>query len=248
MSPGTLRRLLESGAAAVVPWGALEWHGDHLPLGLDGIVAEHFADELAERILGVSLPGIWLPITTLPHPSSLKVSTSTLRAVLDDTIGSLYEAGFRRVVLVTGHYAQGHLIEMYEAAMRAMEDYDRFLVFAGTPLQPLGNPHLLDHAARYEVSQLLAIRPDLVWTDDLPDRTAPREDGVLGEHPGKGNRLEGERLLMQGLDAWQRWIKAASRSDLDHYYRRAFDELQPYVDAYYTDSWDEALEKWWATK
>lgn len=248
MSPGTLRRLLEKGAAAIVPWGALEWHGDHLPLGLDGIVAEHFADELAERIEGVSLPGIWLPITTLPHPSSLKVSTSTLRAVLDDTIASLYEAGFRRVVLVTGHYAQGHLIEIYEAAMRAMDDYPRFLVFAGTPLQPLGHPNLLDHAARYEVSQLLAIRPDLVWTENLPDQTTPHEDAVLGEHPAKSSRREGEHLLNEALNAWAHWIQMASRADLNHYYQHAFDDLRPYVDAYYTDSWDEALNKWWATK
>ena len=47
------------------------------PLGLDGIVAEAFAARLAELIDGILLPGCWLPITTLPHPLSLQISTET---------------------------------------------------------------------------------------------------------------------------------------------------------------------------
>ncbi|AIE84396.1 creatinine amidohydrolase [Fimbriimonas ginsengisoli Gsoil 348] len=248
MSPAQLEAAWEAGAAAIVPWGALEWHGDHLPLGLDGIVAESFAERLADQMEGVLLPGIWLPITTLPHPASLQIRTETFRAVLDDTLLGLAGAGVRSIAVVTGHYAQGHLIELYEAALRAMDDCPGLRVFAATPLQPLNDPSLLDHAARYETSQLLAIRPDLVHVEDLPDETEVRRDAVLGEHPRLGSAAEGHALLQKGLEAWATWIQTATRDSLEQFYKAEFDALQAYVDAYYTGSWDEALEAWWATK
>lgn len=248
ISPTELLRLWEANAPALVPWGALEWHGEHLPLGLDGIVAEAFANRLAEQVGGVALPGIWLPITTLPHASSLQVRTGTLRAILDDLIGGLAESGARTIVLLTGHYAQAHLIELFEAALRGMDDYESLRVFAGTPLQPLGRAELLDHAARYETSQLLAIRPDLVAADRLGEEVHPHRDGVLGEHPALGSVEEGEALLAEGIRMWADWIATAGRLELGDFYKRGFDELDEYVTTFYEGSWEEALIKWWQTK
>lgn len=248
LSPAKLRVFWDAGAPAIVPWGALEWHGDHLPLGLDGIVAEVFAQRLGSTIDGVVLPGVWLPITTLPHASSLSIRTETLRAVLDDVLSGLSAAGAARIALVTGHYAQGHLIELYEAALRAMEDFPGLLVFAATPLEPLGRPDFLDHAARYETSQLLALRPELVDLTGLPATTNPPEHAVLGEHPLAGSAAEGEELLDLGLRAWTDWLRTGTRESLEAYYKTAFDLLDPYVQKYFTGSWEEALAKWWATQ
>ena len=73
--------------------------------------------------------------------------------ILDQTIEGLYHSGARTVALVTGHYAQAHEIEMYEAALRMMDDQEDLRVFAATPLEVLGDDNLLDHAGRYETSQ-----------------------------------------------------------------------------------------------
>jgi creatinine amidohydrolase len=241
--PAELESAIDRGAPAVVAWGALEWHGCHLPLGLDGIVADWFARHLAERLNGVLLPSVWLPMTTLPHRASLQVSTETFRAILDDLLASLAGAGFKQVCLVTGHYAQGHLWELFEAAERAS-----ISVLAGTPLQPLEQDELLDHAGRYEASQLAAIRPDLVRLGGLPTDLIVREHAVLGRHPSESNVAEGERLLHEGLEAWVRWSASATKENLSATYARAKEGLGEYREKFYRESWEQAIKDWWATK
>jgi len=245
LRPEQLDELWAGGAAAIVPWGALEWHGPHLPLGLDGLIAEWFAQGLSTATNSVLLPAIWLPITTLPHIYSQQVRTETLRMILDDLFAGLFKAGARKVVVITGHYAQGHSIELSEAAMRAMDDHDGLLVFVGSPLELLAKPELLDHAAHNETSQLLAIRPDLVHLEDLPNEPTSQETAVLGENPRLGSVAEGEELLRLGLDSWIRWIDTAGFDELTTYYRQVFDRYESYVSTYYKGSWEDAIQDWW---
>jgi len=246
--PDELLEKWDKGAAAVVPLGALEWHGAHLPLGLDGIVSEWFCDQLAKDLDGVLLPGIWLPITTLPHRLSLQVRTETFRLILEDLVNGLIQSGARKICLITGHYAQGHQIELAEFALRAMDDHPGIMVFTATPLELLRNDSLLDHAARYETSQLLAIRPNLVHleVDGLTER--PVDSAILGEPPELASVEEGIALLQAGLEAWQRWINVASSADLKGYYNGVFDRYSTYVERYYKGSWEEAILSWWKEK
>lgn len=247
--PIQLTALWAEGAPAIVPWGALEWHGGHLPLGLDGIVAEWFAGQLAERINGVLLPGVWLPMTTLPHKLSIPVKTETFRLLLDDLLQALFESGARKICIVTGHYAQGHQIEMSEAALRSIDDNPGLLVLCATPLELLADEHLLDHAAHYETAQLLAIRPDLVHLVLVkPGPISVHESPILGDAPGLASSTEGLALLNRGLDSWEQWIKEASAGQLEGHYKAVFDRYAPYVDAYYKGSWEDAMKIWWAKK
>ncbi len=248
MSPHDVDSCWKARSPAILPWGALEWHGDHLPLGLDGMVAEHFGKMLAEQADGVLLPTTWLPITTLPHRHSLSVKTETLQRILDDVIAGLVAAGAKTVVLLTGHYAQGHLSEFYETAVRSMDDYPDVRVVAGTPLEPLGDDALLDHAGRYETSQLLALRPDLVKLSNLPPEINAKRDGVLGADPRQGSATEGHELFRSALAAWTTWLAISTRESLYDHYRSRFDTLRPYVDAHYRGSWEDAIHSWWETK
>lgn len=242
LHPSELAELTESGATAVLPWGALEWHGDHLPLGLDGIVAEWFASRLADSIGGVLLPGIWLPVTTLPHRFSLQVDTETLRRIGGDTIEGLARAGFASLAIVTGHYAQGHLWELYELARHAP-----IPTYVGTPLEPLGDDDLLDHAAAIETSQLLAVQPELVRLGSLPAVLRSTSSAVLGKDPRHGSAELGAQLLESGLAAWQNWL-AASPLELDAHYSERMQTLAPYRDAFYRTSWEQAILDWWKSK
>jgi len=246
LHPTDLEHLIAQGFPAIVPIGALEWHGDHLPLGLDGIVAEWFCEQLAGRVRGVLLPGIWLPITTLPHRLSLQVQTDTFRKLVAETVEGLSGAGFSKVALVTGHYAQGHLWELYDLAAKFTNDSLR--VFTATPLQPLNDDQLLDHAGEHETSQLLAIRPDLVRTEALPDKLDPKAQSVLGEHPRKGNKESGTRLLEAGLMAWQAWLSAATAESLLATYNDGQISLEGYRSQFFKSSWEQAIQDWWASK
>lgn len=241
LKPASLEVLITSGSPAIIPWGALEWHGAHLPFGLDGLLAEAFCERLAERVEGVLLPTQWNPLTTLPHRHSLEISTGVFRMLVDETISALANAGFRRVAIVTGHYAQGHLLELYDAALRATVP-----VFVGTPLELLGKPELLDHAGRYEVSQFMALRPDLADLSSLPEEVEAKRDAVLGNDPREGSAAEGHKLWEDALSIWADWLN--SDPNLVDHYTAAKAGLQPYVDLYFRESWQQAIRDWWETK
>lgn len=244
LTPDQLEQLILEGAPAVIPWGALEWHGAHLPLGLDGIVSEWFAAQLAEKTGGVLLPGIWLPITTLPHKLSQQVSTETLRMIVRELITGLADSGFETTIIITGHYAQGHMVELYRAAFEMLP---KLRVFVATPLEPLAEEGTLDHAARYETSQLLAIRPDLVQMNRVPMVPQPRRDAILGQSPRHASAAEGEELFQRALAAWQVWLKDDIDALAEHY-KKAEAGYQDYIDRYYKTSWEQAIQDWWATK
>lgn len=167
------------------------------------------------------------PVATLSHPMSLQVSTEAYRTVMDDTLRGLGKAGAQTIAVVTGHYSPGHEIELYEAAMRIMDDTGA-KVFAGAPLEPIGDAALLDHAGRVETSMLMAIRPDLVRLDDLGEY----EPAVLGENPRLATVQYGEVLMSQGLGAWRMWLESDRRA-LEQWYGSRFDAYQAYVDVFY---------------
>lgn len=248
--PDQLADIWRERPIAYCAWGALEWHGPHLPLGLDGLVAERFVERLADQMGGVVLPTIWLPITALPHPASISIHTGVVKGIWHDLLDELHRAGARIVCMVTGHYAQGHEIEMYHAATNAMRAHQDFFVLAATPLEPLGDGRYLDHAGRWETAQLMAARPDLVRLDKFPGMNGPKQVAVLGEDPRSARAEEGEAITRKALTAWASWIDKCLQDKqqqplIDLYDTRIADNRE-YVRRYYSGSWEEAAQKWWA--
>ena len=169
--------------------------------------------------------------------------------VLDDLLSGLYVSGARTICLVTGHYAQGHQLELAEAAIRTMEDYSGLRILTAAPLELLADQNLLDHAAQYETAQLQSIRPDLVHLEFLsPHANGAHESGVLGQSPANGCAEEGEALLNAGLDAWIEWVEFSDFNSLNAHYRNVFDQNSEYVNTYYRGSWEDAIKAWWTDK
>lgn len=232
----------------VQPWGAVEWHGGHLPLGLDSLVASWFAGQLADRLGAALMPCQHNPMTTLPHPCSLQISSELYRMLVRETIRGLAGAGFRTIVVVSGHYAQGHMVELYRAARELGADLP-VRIFVGSPLEPLGDPDLLDHAGRSEAAQLLAIRPDLVNLSELPETMPAKDHAVLGPHPGAATAEEGRELLDRALAAWAAWIESEpSVEALDTHYQDAEGQYADYVSRFYRVSWEQAIADWWQAR
>ncbi|MBV6459035.1 MAG: hypothetical protein HONBIEJF_02174 [Fimbriimonadaceae bacterium] len=246
--PEQVAEAVEAGRPAILPLGAIEWHGDHLPLGTDSLIASHFASLLAGARPGVLFPALNVAMTTLPSWCSLQVRSTTFVAVVDDVLSGLADMGFKTVCLVTGHYAQGQLVELYRAASRAIQAFDEFRAFAATPLQPLARDELLDHAGRYETSQILAVDGSLFRGDRLSARLEPQVDAVLGEDPRDGSSTEGRMLFSHALDAWLSWMDNAEPAELVKYYEQAETQLESYMRSYLVDSWEQAIESWWSTK
>ena len=178
---------LHRAPVAYLPWGALEWHGRHLPLGLDGLKAHALCRLTAERAGGVVLPPVWSGYETLAlngFDHTLEFDRELVMALLRAYLGQLGRVGFRLVVVLTGHYGIEHVAALAEAADTfARSDGGRDTAVWVLPEYELARDlgYHGDHAARWETSILMHLRPELVDLGRLDDRTA--SEGIFGEDP-----------------------------------------------------------------
>ncbi|TWT13324.1 creatininase family protein [Planomicrobium sp. CPCC 101079] len=109
---------IEKSGVAILPIGAVEAHGPHLPLGTDNYLAESLAAKVAEKTGAFVLP-------TLPYgqvwslknfPGSINVSNESLISILVDIGVSLHQQGFSMFVMVNGHL--GNAVALKEAARK----------------------------------------------------------------------------------------------------------------------------------
>jgi creatinine amidohydrolase len=90
----------------VVPCGAVEQHGRHLPLDVDAVHADRLALEVAER-LGTALVAPTIRVGVSPHhmafPGTISLRPETFEAVYSDYCRSLAAHGFRTILCFSGH-------------------------------------------------------------------------------------------------------------------------------------------------
>ncbi|WP_433444894.1 creatininase family protein [Nonomuraea sp. CA-141351] len=168
----TRERLTEllPGSLVVLPVGAVEQHGPHLPTWTDTLLVT----TVVERALQASSARTVLAPTVatgasdqhLPFGGTLSLRPETLLAVLLDLARSVAECGGRRLVLVNGH--GGNQGVCRDAASAAVVRYGLSTAYLNYWDMAGQAP---SHAGVLETSAVLALRSDLV--QELPDRTAP---------------------------------------------------------------------------
>jgi creatinine amidohydrolase len=161
------------GLIAVLPVGALEQHGPHLPLETDTILATGVARRIADRLGAWLLPAItygeaW---TAEAWPGTISLSAETLAAMIVDIGRGVQRIGSFGLVTINGHFGNREPIEL--AA--------RELMPGGLKLLQLDYPGMSDaaeeycssapagpgfyHADEVETSMMLALAPDTVSMD-----------------------------------------------------------------------------------
>lgn len=165
---------------AVLPVGAIEQHGPHLPLSVDtailnGIIAA------TVPLLPDDLPVLFLP--TLPvgksdehgaYPGTLTLSAATLIALWTDIADSVARAGVRRIVLINSHGGQMAPMDIVARDLRLRH---RMIAVAaswfamGLPegLFGEGEERFGIHAGDMETSVMRALHPDLVAMEHARD-------------------------------------------------------------------------------
>lgn len=167
----------------VLPLGATEQHGPHLPTGTDWFAVDAVAQAAARK---AEIPVIVTP--ALPFGSSdhhfafggtLSIGTENYYRVLRDLLKSLVRDGFRRIFMVNGHGGNHELIEL--AARDTALEHDvkvaagSYWAIAWEALTGAGaheTRRLPGHAGAFETSMILNLRPELV-KPDLPRREGP---------------------------------------------------------------------------
>lgn len=161
-------------AVAIVPLGATEAHGPHLPLSTDVIIVEAMARAGAPRLAGRGVTAVVLPTVALTpapfaaaFPGTIDVRPATLVALLEDVADALATQGFTRMLVISAHLDPEHLGAVTEAIEAIQLDGMRvaFPNLARRPWsQRLGEEFQTGacHAGRFETSIVMAERPELV--------------------------------------------------------------------------------------
>lgn len=248
LHPDHAASIIEASPIAYLPWGALEWHGSHLPLGTENYIAEAFVERLAQRVGGIVLPNSWFPITAIPHRFSISIRSEILYELWDALFTELARIGFRVAVVICGHASPAQELVLIDAAERAISTH-HLNVLAISPLAFV-DPNMHDHAGHWETALMLALQPQLTLLERLDGQELSLEqNGILGESPflatvGQGEsalRLATERLAVS-LHALMEPDSQYTLSELYHR-RRLF--YTSYVKEYFRGSWEEASAAWW---
>ncbi|MCB9765569.1 MAG: creatininase family protein [Alphaproteobacteria bacterium] len=167
--PQAQRRFRETDLA-LLPVGAFEQHGLHLPLDIDAWDAEHIAHAVAEACTDpkpLVLPLI--PYGVSYHhedfPGTLSVSPDTLARMVHEVGVSVARWGIRKLLILNGH--GGNAAALHFAAQLINRDAAIFTAVDTGETADAEMTHLIEtagdvHAGEYETSTALATRPHLV--------------------------------------------------------------------------------------
>jgi len=185
MRPGQLEKAIREFPVVYVPFGPIEWHGRHLPLGTDALKAHGILVKTAEQFGGVVYPPVYF------HEG---FGQPLLVPVLTKLFERLKQAGFRVVLGISGHNVQGQI----DMINKALEPVVADGTVAGIGLWEItlsrGAESNTDHAAKWETSDMMFFYPNLVDLSTLGNGPlAPRmkpPDGIGGLDPRKHASFE----------------------------------------------------------
>jgi creatinine amidohydrolase len=164
-------RGLEKTRTVLVPFGATEEHGPHLPLSTDTLHAVEVGRKLAERRPVFIAPPVPYGVcrSTSQHPGTLSLATGTLRALTIDIVSALYRQGLRNVILLTGHAGGTHTATLIDAGETLLEQFAdlKIAVLTEFMLAAKEGRGLIEtaddsHAGEIETSRILHSHPQLV--------------------------------------------------------------------------------------
>ncbi|MBX2815089.1 MAG: creatininase family protein [Saprospiraceae bacterium] len=226
MLPYQIQARMQHMPIVYVPLGAIEYHGLHLPIGLDGFTAHALCEHAARQVGGMVMPTNYYGMTGSigHHPWTILVDDeSEFEAILWTTLRRLQDFGVKLSVLFTGHFGRRQLASLEALEERWNQENQEmrvlFLAINRCPAAKLQG----DHGAIFETSLLAQLHPSLVQLDRLPSvKDQPANDpngdswgphrrdqsnvlfGILGDDPRLYDPAEAKDLL----DTLQTWVHA----------------------------------------
>jgi creatinine amidohydrolase len=168
-----LSSALSKDSIIVLPLGAIEQHGPHLPLSTDFVVADAAANAAVQAV-GAEVDAWLLP--TLPYTKSnehawssgtIWLSATTLMGVIDDIGRSIASTQARRVLFINGHGGNSALVQVMNRELRLKYGLQTFLAHPHMPADQGGSSAASElgmgiHGGMDETSVMLHLKPELV--------------------------------------------------------------------------------------
>lgn len=177
------RDVLSLRPVGLLPVGAIEAHGPHLPLEADVIIACAMAKYAGASLRASGIPALMLPPISYSvsfagacFPGTSPVGTEALTGYVESILTHVAPQGYRAVCLCNAHLEPAHFTALQEAVSRASESTETPLLLPDKRSEKWAS-HLGEefqrgsrHAGKYETSIVLAERPDTVrrvWLEEL---------------------------------------------------------------------------------
>ena len=179
MLPDMFLRAVQKMPVFFVPTGLLEWHGDHLPLGLDALKAYSICLKTAEKLKG----GLVLPPNFFGRPGysrytgTMTYSEACMDLLFTEMLGQLKKLGAKVIVILTGHYgpcqvdfvkrvSDYYMRENPDIKILAQPEYEDISVDSEIPS---------DHAGKWETSMFWFLYPELTHMEKFSMQTAAKK-------------------------------------------------------------------------
>jgi len=160
MRPGQLEAALRRFPVVYVPFGLIEWHGRHLPLGNDALKAHAILVKCAEQYGGVVYPWQWL------HAG---FNLENLVPVYTELFERLKKTGVRVIIGVSGHNVKEQVQMIEDALAPVTADGSCAGMGMWEVTLSRGDESNTDHAAKWETSNMMFFYPDRVDMAALGD-------------------------------------------------------------------------------
>jgi creatinine amidohydrolase len=179
----------------LVPWGCLERHGPHLPVGADTIQAEAIATRASQLEPSVVFPALYFGQIAEARqcPGTISLDHELLFRLLRGTFDEIGRNGFTKIVIVNNHGGNSSLLGLVMVSM--LQERRPYVVYNARVAMSAEDrsqwaqmsPGRDGHAGPSETSMLMHLRPETVHMEDLRDPADGDPRGRLKHLAGVGN-------------------------------------------------------------
>jgi len=168
--PDFVEAIKRSQGTCLLPFGILEKHGPHMPLGTDLLNVRYAALHAAEQQYTVVFPEYYFgQISEARHePGTIAYSRDLQLALLQATTDEMARNGCRKILILNGHGGNDSLLPYFaQSQLDKPHDYVVYLFGERTPASggPKRKTSNDQHAGESETSKMMIVRPDLLHQD-----------------------------------------------------------------------------------
>ncbi len=157
-------KLLESGSilnTAILPFGSIEQHGEHLPFATDTIIVEYISKIVTQKINSFLLPSIYYGVSFEHDPLfNISINYDILVNLISDIYKSLLKNGIRRLYVINGHHGNIGLLQYVGQNISSKYSLSENFFYYINYWQMFEKS--FDHAGEVETSIMMYICPNLV--------------------------------------------------------------------------------------
>ena len=231
MSWVEFKRRVEENPTVIIPTGAVEVYGPHMPLGTDIIVAEELAKRVALATGALIAPSVEMGESSslMTFPGTMAVTMDSYKAYMEDVIKLLIHHGLKNFLFMNGHGGNTciitYLCKKYQRSAGikcAQVDVWQFIEKIGAGIFEFSGAMAHGHAAESNTSMMLYLRPELVDMTKA-ERVAPEAEpypeitkyiefnvktpvGIIGD-PTVATVEKGRRAVEEGAEKISAFVR-----------------------------------------